>query len=207
MAASWAIGRGYWRIAISWQELPACSTLLRSPWAMQKSLTNSAVHSVFSTRYGHALVTSPTCSLRASKRLALGTLSAITTTNQSVRQLLQKSMTLSLFTSTSSLKLLHPSPLKYVQSSPSSPPAYALQFLAGAELMRAYIISNICKNARDTFPVQVGPGVFGKGYKCMQDPAIMGLLQNPKKPNEDYPRYPPVLYKDGAITGKMHFVV
>ena len=27
MAASWAIGRGYWRIAVSWQELPACPTL------------------------------------------------------------------------------------------------------------------------------------------------------------------------------------
>ena len=172
---------------------------------MQKSLTNSAVRSVFSTRYGHALLTSPNRSLRASKRLALGTLSTIATTNQSVRQLLRKSITSSPSTSTSSLKLLHPSLLKYVQSLPSSPPAYALQFLAGAELMRAYIISNIRKNARDIFPVQVGPGVFGKGYKRTQDPAIMGLLQNPKKPNEDYPRYPPVLYKDGVITGKNAF--
>ena len=71
--------------------------------------------------------------------------------------------------------------------------------------MRAYIINNIRKNARDIFPVEVGSGVFAKSYNRTKIPAVMSLLRNPKKPGEDYPRYPSVLYRDGVITGSNVF--
>ena len=71
--------------------------------------------------------------------------------------------------------------------------------------MRSYFINNIRRNARDIFPVDVGPGVFAKSYKRTKVPEIMDLLRNPKKPGEGYPRYASVLYEDGIISGKNVF--
>ncbi|KAF9784398.1 hypothetical protein BJ322DRAFT_1109114 [Thelephora terrestris] len=95
-------------------------------------------------------------------------------------------------------------PLRFHRSLEASP-FFATKFLDGAESMRSYFISNIRRHARDIFPVSVGPGVFAKGHKRSEVPAIMDLLRNPKKPGEHYPRYPSVLYKDGVIIGNNIF--
>lgn len=67
--------------------------------------------------------------------------------------------------------------------------------------MRTYIISNIRKHASKIFPINVQPEVYDKNYNRSEVPAIVALLGNPESPNEQYPRYCSVLYKDGVITG------
>jgi hypothetical protein len=79
------------------------------------------------------------------------------------------------------------------------------QFLDGVESMRSYFISNIRKQARDIFLVTVGHGVFAKGRKRSDIPEIVVLLRNAKRPEDIYPRYPSVLYKDSVIAGKNLF--
>ncbi|KAF9780023.1 hypothetical protein BJ322DRAFT_1112707 [Thelephora terrestris] len=90
---------------------------------------------------------------------------------------------------------------KFLETSPF----FASKFLAGADSMRSYFISNIRKNARDIFPVDVGRGAFAKSRKRSEIPEIMALLQNPNKPGETYPRYPSVIYRDGVIRGNNIF--
>jgi hypothetical protein len=80
----------------------------------------------------------------------------------------------------------------------SSPP----QFLAGAKSIRANTVNAIRRNAPNIFALNVkSSAVYAKDYDRSQVPAIAAQLRNPKYPNEGYPRYCTVLYKDGVITG------
>ena len=65
--------------------------------------------------------------------------------------------------------------------------------------MRTYLISNVCKNAPAIFSINVDLTVYATSYNQSQVPQIVTLLQNPNKPFKTYPRYYPVLYKDGVI--------
>ena len=71
--------------------------------------------------------------------------------------------------------------------------------------MRAYIVSRVRGNAPNIFAVDVKPGVYTKAYDRSEVPAIVTLLRNPKLPDEPYPRYCAVLYKDGFIAGSNVF--
>ena len=65
--------------------------------------------------------------------------------------------------------------------------------------MRSYIISNVCKSAQDIFLIDVKKGTYAKGHKHSDVSEIVALLRDPKKPDDLYPRYPPLLYKDGIV--------
>ena len=82
---------------------------------------------------------------------------------------------------------------------------HVFQFLGGGKAMRSYVISNIRKNAEDIFPVNVKSRVYAKGFDCSKVQEIVNLLRSPKMPDEMYPRYASVLYKDGVTTGNNLF--
>ena len=67
--------------------------------------------------------------------------------------------------------------------------------------MRTYIISNIRKNASSIFPINVRPEVYDKNYNRSEVPEIVALLSHPDLPDDKYPRYCSVLYKDEVIAG------
>ena len=67
--------------------------------------------------------------------------------------------------------------------------------------MRAYIISNVCKNASAIFPITIAAEVYSTTFNQSQIPEIATLLGNPNKPTDAHPRYASVLYKDGVIMG------
>ena len=67
--------------------------------------------------------------------------------------------------------------------------------------MRAYIISNVRKNASAIFPITVPAEVYFATFNRSQIPEITALLGNPNKPTDAHPRYASVLYKDGVIAG------
>jgi hypothetical protein len=75
------------------------------------------------------------------------------------------------------------------------------QFISGADSMRAYIISNVRKNAHIIFPVTIKSEVYATEYDRSREPVITQLLRNPKYPDKDYPQYCSVLYKDGVTSG------
>ena len=82
---------------------------------------------------------------------------------------------------------------------------YITQFLGGADAQRSYLISTVRTAAPNIFPVATTPGLFSRGNDRSTDPAIMSLLQNPGKPDDTYPRYPRVLYKDSVVSGRNVF--
>ena len=75
--------------------------------------------------------------------------------------------------------------------------------------MRSYIISNICGSASSIFSITTATvyrgDIYSRGYERSTIPEIVTALKNPTKPNDPYPRYPSILYKDGVVNGNNLF--
>lgn len=75
--------------------------------------------------------------------------------------------------------------------------------------MRSYIISNIRNCARDIFLISTAAeyrvDIYKRGFDRSGIPEIMEALKNPTKPNENYPRFASILYRDGIIKGSHLF--
>lgn len=93
----------------------------------------------------------------------------------------------------------------YLETSPT----FAKKFEGGMKSMRSYVISNIRKQARFIYPVDMSRhgqvDIYKAEYVRSGIPEIAALLKNRQLPNERYPRYPSILYKDGEIRGKNAF--
>lgn len=71
--------------------------------------------------------------------------------------------------------------------------------------MRTYLIDHVRKHASLILSIGSQPEWHYTNYDRSTAPELVDLLRNPKKPNEDYPTYPRVLFTNYTVVEKELF--
>jgi hypothetical protein len=82
-----------------------------------------------------------------------------------------------------------------------------LKFMKGVKQMRTYLIDTVWKSAPAIF--SIGSVTDHNSYSTHYDrstiPAFVDLLKSPKKPQEEYPTYPWVLFTNYEVVNEELF--
>ena len=81
------------------------------------------------------------------------------------------------------------------------------KFMKGVRQMRTHLIDNVQKKASEIFSINSVKDnyCYSASYDRSTNPVLADLLKSPKKPNEEYPVYPRVLFTNYEIVNEELF--